>query len=254
MKKISFLERNGKRVRLFLLRSLMLMAAVVVATVIFVACDDTDVNGIEDEKPKEVAVTGVTINPPAAGTEVIAGGSGVTLTVTIVPANATDKTVTWSSSDNTIATVSATGVVTGLKEGTVTITAATKDGAVSAQFTLTVKPDPTKQPVELKSPITENTTLKDLGLDVDYFYAGNDQLSVENNAVLTIEPGVTIQFTNAGRRGGIIIKAGATIKAIGAATNRIQFIGTNNEKGSWVGINVESNTDNQFAYCDFLNA
>ena len=98
----------------------MLMAAVVTAVVIFVACDET--NEPEPDKPKEMAVTGVTINPPASGTEVIAGGRGVTLTVTIVPANATDKTVTWTSSDNTIATVNSEGVVTGLKEGTVTIT------------------------------------------------------------------------------------------------------------------------------------
>ena len=75
-----------------------------------------------------------------------------------------------------------------------------------------VKPDPKAQPVELKSPIRENTTLKDLGLEVDYFYAGNNQLIVENNAVLTIEPGVTIRFSNTGKRGGMIIKANATIK------------------------------------------
>ena len=45
-----------------------------------------------------------------------------TLTVTVLPANATDPTVTWTSSDETIATV-ANGVITAVKAGTVTITA-----------------------------------------------------------------------------------------------------------------------------------
>jgi hypothetical protein len=112
---------------------------------------------------------------------------------------------------------------------------------------------PAKDPIELKSPIRENTTLKNLGLDVDYFYAGNNQLIVENNATLTIEPGVTIKFTHTGRGGGINIKANSTIKAIGTSSKQIQFIGMNNEKGSWDGIKIESNTDNQFAYCNFTN-
>jgi len=113
---------------------------------------------------------------------------------------------------------------------------------------------PTQNPVELKSPITENTTLKALGLPVDYIYTGNNLLSVENNAILTIEPGVTIQFTNNGRGGGIIIKSGSTIKAVGTADKRIRFIGAYEAKGTWGGINLESKTDNQFVYCDLLNA
>ena len=112
---------------------------------------------------------------------------------------------------------------------------------------------PSGEPIELKSPITVNTTLKDLGLPVDYIFTANSQLSVENNATLTIEPGVTIQFTHANRGGSIAIKAGSTIKAIGTASKRIQFIGANNEKGSWNGIQVLSNTDNRFEYCDFIN-
>ncbi len=45
------------------------------------------------------------------------------LSAAILPENATDKTVTWSSSDDTIATVSEDGTVTGLKKGSVKITA-----------------------------------------------------------------------------------------------------------------------------------
>lgn len=61
-----------------------------------------------------------------------------TLRATVDPTNATDKKVTWKSSDATVAKVSTTGVVTALKEGTSTITATAKTG-VSASCEVTVK-------------------------------------------------------------------------------------------------------------------
>ena len=117
-------------------------------------------------------------------------------------------------------------------------------------------PDPIDNPspkeaIELKSPITENTTLKDLGLPIDYFYNGDVLLEVKNGAILTIEDSVTIQFRKAG--GGIQVMDGATIKALGTPSKRIQFIGTGTSKGSWEQLRIQSSTDNQFAYCDFIN-
>lgn len=55
-------------------------------------------------------------------------GETVQLTAVVEPENATDKTVTWSSSDNTIATVNANGLVTGIYPGKVTIAATTANG------------------------------------------------------------------------------------------------------------------------------
>jgi hypothetical protein len=107
------------------------------------------------------------------------------------------------------------------------------------------------QPIELTSPITANITLKDLGLEVDYFFAGASPLEVKNNATLTIEPGVTIRFDKTG--GGMDIKDGACIKALGTADKRIQFVG-GATKGSWQGITVETNTENQLKYVDFINS
>ncbi|MBO4635021.1 MAG: Ig-like domain-containing protein [Bacteroidales bacterium] len=60
-----------------------------------------------------------------------------TLTATVTPENATDKTVTWSTSDAVVATVDETGKVTAVKEGTATITA--KAGEKSATCEVTVK-------------------------------------------------------------------------------------------------------------------
>ncbi|GAX06814.1 hypothetical protein IWT25_02161 [Secundilactobacillus pentosiphilus] len=54
-------------------------------------------------------------------------GDSKQLSVTVAPDNATDKTATFSSSDETVATVDATGLVKAVKAGTATITA-TLDG------------------------------------------------------------------------------------------------------------------------------
>ena len=107
----------------------------------------TDVELTVKVSAATVAVTGVTLDKTTAEIEV---GKTETLTATVTPANATDKTVTWTSSDTSIATV-ANGVVTAVGAGTVTITA--KAGGKSATCTVTVKsvspapePEPTPTP------------------------------------------------------------------------------------------------------------
>ncbi|MBR1535608.1 MAG: Ig-like domain-containing protein [Treponema sp.] len=75
-----------------------------------------------------VYATAVAIDESAT---VIIGGTK-TLTATVTPAIATDKTVTWASSDETVATVSDAGVVTGVKAGTAKITA-TANGAAEGE-------------------------------------------------------------------------------------------------------------------------
>lgn len=59
---------------------------------------------------------------------ILVEGEKETLTVTITPSDATDKTITWSSNNENVATVSQSGAVTAIKEGTATIIAKSSNG------------------------------------------------------------------------------------------------------------------------------
>ena len=82
---------------------------------------------------KVIAVTSVTLDKTSLS---LTEGDSATLTATVKPDNATNKTVTWSSSNTAVATVDANGKVTAVKEGSATITA--KAGDKSATCTVTV--------------------------------------------------------------------------------------------------------------------
>ena len=81
-------------------------------------------------------VTGVSLSPSTLNLDV---GASSTLTATITPDNATDKSVTWESSDTNIATVE-NGKVTAVAQGSTTITATAADGSgEKATCSVTVK-------------------------------------------------------------------------------------------------------------------
>lgn len=70
---------------------------------------------------------------------VLTVGNSVTVTATVTPDNATNATVNWTSSDETVATVDSNGKVTAVAVGSATITATSEsDGDVSADYALTV--------------------------------------------------------------------------------------------------------------------
>lgn len=85
--------------------------------------------GVVRRPAGDVSVTGVTLNKT---TLKLTKGASETLTATVAPTNATNKKVTWTSSDPAVATVDASGKVTGVAKGTATITVTTEDGGYTA--------------------------------------------------------------------------------------------------------------------------
>ena len=81
-----------------------------------------------------VLVTGVTLNKTTLSMKV---GESDTLTATVAPTNATNQAVTWTSSNEAVATVT-NGKVTAVGVGTATITVTTADGSYTASCTVTV--------------------------------------------------------------------------------------------------------------------
>lgn len=92
-----------------------------------------------------IPVEGVVITGPKK----VSPGGKITLTASVLPADAADKSVTWSSEDDAIATVDQNGVVTGVTEGSVEIQATSNNGKIATytvnvrQFTGTVTIKPT---------------------------------------------------------------------------------------------------------------
>ncbi len=85
--------------------------------------------------PSSVSVTGVSLDKTSLSLE---EGNTATLTATVSPSNATNKAVTWSSSNTSVATVSTSGVVTAKSAGSATITCTTEDGSKKATCAVTV--------------------------------------------------------------------------------------------------------------------
>ena len=97
--------------------------------------DEPDNNG--PTGPTTVAVTGVTLNKTSLS---LVEGNSETLTATVSPDNATNKAVSWKSSDASIASVDGTGKVTAVKAGSATITVSTTDGSKTATCSVSVTP------------------------------------------------------------------------------------------------------------------
>jgi len=83
----------------------------------------------------QVPLTGISVDQPTLGITV-GGTSG--LSVTYSPANATNKSMSWSSNTPSVATVNAAGTVTGVSVGTATITGTSVDGNFTDTCVVTV--------------------------------------------------------------------------------------------------------------------
>lgn len=126
------------------------------------------------------------------------------LNITYTPSNATNKKVTWKSSNNNIATVDSSGKITGVSKGTVTITAISNDGGYTATCKVTIEEISKKvtsvslDKTEIKLKSGDQETLK---VNINPSYAENKNVtwssmneniaSVENGVVTAKSPGIT---------------------------------------------------------------
>jgi len=105
-----------------------------------------------------VNVQGVSVTPTTV--TLTAVGETLTLTPQVTPSNASNKNVTYSSSNDSVATVSDTGVVTAVANGTAVITVTTVDGNKTATCTVTVNIPSTTVPVTSVSVSPTSKSLK----------------------------------------------------------------------------------------------
>jgi uncharacterized protein YjdB len=95
-----------------------------------------------------VSVTGINVSPDTMNLKV---GQSSGATANVYPSNATNKNVTWSSNNTSIARVSSNGTITGVSEGTAVITGTTSDGGYTDTCIVYVKADEV---------VTPNATVK----------------------------------------------------------------------------------------------
>ena len=104
-------------------------------SIICTATDGSDVSATCSVTVTQL-VTGITLSHSSLSLNT---GNSQTLTATVQPSDATNKNVSWSSSDENVATVDQTGIVTAVGTGTCTITCAATDGSgMTATCTVTV--------------------------------------------------------------------------------------------------------------------
>lgn len=82
-----------------------------------------------------VAVTSITLKAAATAIEI---GKTTKITATVLPDNATDKTVTLSVNDTSLATITQDGTLKGLKAGKVTVTGTDVTGKVKGTVDVTI--------------------------------------------------------------------------------------------------------------------
>ncbi len=108
--------------------------AIITGTTLSGGKTDTSTIAVTDGG-SNIPVTGISVNPT---TGTLSVGETLDLNETVLPSNATNKTVIWSSNNTGVATVNSNGLVTAVALGSTTITVTTQDGSFPASALITV--------------------------------------------------------------------------------------------------------------------
>ena len=175
---------------------------------------------------QSVSISGTGVS---GGKATINVGAGLNLSATVSPSNATDRTVTWRSSDDSVATVSSTGSVRGLKAGTAVVTA-TAGGKSNSVIVTIQAADPALQSIAITGSGVSNgklsmpaTTSRQLGYQVSPSNAvvGAVYWSSSDTSVATVDGAgkvtakaegmVVITVTSGGRNASVVVTVTAAV-------------------------------------------
>ncbi len=146
---------------------------------ITVTTEDGSYTASASVEVSDIAVTAVSVSPESDSLDI---NETVQLSATISPEDATNTNVSWSSSDESVATVDADGLVTGIAAGSATITVTTEDGSYTASCSITVSE--TEEPVNnapvaaISADVTSGTVSLTVTFDAsDSYDADGDDLT-----------------------------------------------------------------------------
>lgn len=175
-------------------------SATVTATLFFAEEDQTvTLNCSVTVLQTTVAVTGISLNAMEQTLDV---GGVTVLTPTVLPADATNKAVSWTSSNPAVAIVSS-GVITAVGEGTAIISAITEDGAKQADCVVTVLApvdtfesltlNKTSASVTVGKTLSLTATVKPQGVAADIIWTSGDEsiATVVNGTITGVSAGTT---------------------------------------------------------------
>ncbi len=174
-------------------------------------------------------------------------GNTATLVATVLPENASNKKVTWSSSNPSKATVSSTGVVTGVAEGAAVVTATTVDGGKTASCFVTVRqatqPDPGESgnalielscaeldwgDVEIGNNVTKTFTVKN---------TGTTALNISSVSIVATDNTVNPSYFS------IMPNSSSTVSPGNSSAFNVTFI-PESECGYYAIVSIKSNAGN----------
>ena len=141
------------------------------------SCADKTATCKVNVSPATIPVTGVSIDRSSLS---MVEGETQTLTATISPSNATDKSVSWSSDNTSVATVSSSGVVSANAAGSAKITVRTNNGHKTAECYITVSP--AGQYVVFNDPIFKAYCI--------------DHFDDDNDGIISIAEAATVTYIN----------------------------------------------------------
>lgn len=213
--------------------------------------DGTITIDVVNNSVREIPVESVTLDEEALE---LTEGNTATLTATVAPEDATDKTVTWSSDNMDVATVDENGLVTAVAEGTANITATA--GEQSAACAVSVKAEEPEEPKPEKVYVAQvgETRYETLQAAIDAAQNGDTVtllkdttesvvVAKEQDITLNIPAGVTLsneKSATGGDRSAIVNNGTLTVEGTGTVLSHCYYnagVALRNNQGATVTLN-----------------